>query len=127
MTSQGAGVPYRPGERIPAYQACVLRGNLCIRGADDNSSDERLTEIAVGDSAVFRYVESRQGYRKITIEAEGTGAVAIYLDQRLAGTVEIENGCQKSCSIQAVAGKYEMELRIQKAERLEIRAVTMEY
>ena len=96
MTSQGPGKPFGPGESIMGYQACGLKGKIFIdieeQGA--HKGKEKLTNISAGDEAVFRYVESENGFGQITVEAAGTGKIEVYLAGKLAGTVEIRDGRQ---------------------------------
>ncbi len=87
MTSQGVGAPFAPGEKIMGYQACGLRGSTYIDV--DEQYGEKLTHIADGDEAVFRYVKSAQGFRGIAVTCRGTGTIAVYLDGVCAGTMEI--------------------------------------
>lgn len=124
MSSQGAGEPFAPGEKINGYQACGLHGNIYI-GPDDFFG-EKLTNITVGDEAVFRYVKSEKCYSKIYIEANGNGTIEVMMNDIPAGTVNICNGRQEQNEIAMPAGQYEVKLRFTAAENVEILTLAFE-
>lgn len=127
MTSQGPGAPFGPGECIMGYQACGLKGKLFIDIEEQGAykGKEKLTNISEGDEAVFRYVESENGFGKITVEAAGTGTIEVYLDGNLAGTTKIRNGRQISNEIRMAAGIYELMLRFCEADKMEIYSLVL--
>ncbi len=88
MTSQGPGKPFGPGEPIYGYQACEVHGKCFID--TDGKGSEYLKNIIDGDYAVFRYVQSEQGFSKARIQTEGTGTVTVNLDGTAVGTARIE-------------------------------------
>ncbi|MCI9150030.1 MAG: family 43 glycosylhydrolase [Lachnospiraceae bacterium] len=88
MTSQGAGAPFGPGERIMGYQACGLKGGAYMDA--DEAYGEKLTHIAPGDEAVFRYVKSDEGFRGIGLTCRGCGRIAVYFDEICAGELRIQ-------------------------------------
>lgn len=119
MTSQGAGDPFGAGEEIMGYQACGLKGT--VFSAPDENGTEYLTEISDGDEAVFRYVESENGFSEIRMEAEGSGTVEILMNGKSAGKVRIEGGKQMETQISAEPGLSEVVLKFSGTERLKIR------
>lgn len=122
MTSQGPGKPFGPGECIMGYQACGLKGKLYIDKEDygEYRGKEKLTNISEGDEAIFRYVESENGFGQITVEAAGTGKIEVYMSGKSAGIVEIRNGRQINNEIWVDAGSYELTFKFKEAHELEI-------
>lgn len=118
MTSQGAGAPFAPGEKIMGYQACELRGSVYIDV--DKEWGEKLAHMTAGDEAVFRYVRSEKPYEGICIRARGTGSVEVLLNGEPAGSVQIVDGVQINEKLQAAPGEYELCLRFLQTEELEI-------
>lgn len=55
MTSQGAGPPLNPFEKIEAERACLLHGNVRIEAFSKN--EEELTRINNGDKAAYKYLD----------------------------------------------------------------------
>ena len=84
MTSQGAGEPFGPGEKIRAFRACELHGNICI-APEAHGSEEVLTHIGEGDSASFRYVRTDRAFHRAVLEYSGKGNVRILLDHNTVG------------------------------------------
>lgn len=125
MTSQGIGKPFGPGEIIYGYQACQLSGKTYI-GLDGKGS-EWLTNIAEGDTSVFRYVYSETGFRSVSIEAEGRGIADIYFDEMYAGSVMIE-GTGKARSVLKNPGQgiQTLKLAFRETTALSIVSVTLE-
>ena len=87
MTSQGAGEPFGPGEKIQAFRACELHGSLYI-APEANSSEEALRNIGEGDSASFRYVRTEGIFHRAVPEYSGKGNVRILLNHHIAGTAD---------------------------------------
>ncbi|HIY00247.1 MAG TPA: family 43 glycosylhydrolase [Candidatus Blautia faecipullorum] len=129
MTSQGIGDPFAPGEKIMGYQACGLKGNCCIDVDNDYGYEEKLTRISDGDEAVFRYVKSEAAWKGIEITCTGGGVVSVFLNGEKAG--EVHASCEKgtiqtmSAPINMDAGEYELLLRFEKPEELEVLSVTL--
>ena len=125
MTSQGVGMPFAPGEKIMGYQACQLKGTVYI-GVNNacRENSERLMNISDGDEAVFRYVKSEEAWKEINVACVGKGNIRIFMDGRLAGSVTADGDRDKVSSIsgkiQMPAGQYELALRFEKTEALEI-------
>ncbi len=130
MTSQGLGEPFAPGETIMGYQACGLSGTVFIGINEDAETKEqypeKLMNISVGDEMIFRYVKSEAGYYRLGIRAIGSGRLTILLNDTESGEVIIENGVQIADVICAPAGEYELKLRVEKAESLEILEVALQ-
>lgn len=123
MTSQGVGQPFTLGEKIMGYQACELHGDVMIDV--DEEFGEKLTQIAVDDLITFRYVESRTGFQQIKLDATGSGKLQILFDGKEAGTIVIANGQQLTNEINMALGKYELTLRVEAADGLEIYAIEL--
>ena len=123
MTSQGAGEPFAPGERILGYQACGLKGGCYIDV--DADYGEKLTHISQGDEAVFRYVRSGDGWKEIGMRCNGSGEIEVYFGCRLAGTVIVEQGACRCGAFAMEAGEYELTLRFRKAQGLEVLEFTL--
>ncbi len=130
MTSQGVGEPFAPGEAIMGYQACGLKGTVFIGLNEDEVTKtqypEKLTRISAGDEIIFRYVKSETGYSRLSIKAAGSGKITVLLNAAEAGTVTVENRVQTADAISAEAGEYEVKLRIDSCENLEILEITLE-
>ncbi len=123
MTSQGAGEPFAPGEAIFGYQACGVKGGAYI-GLDEEYEEALLA--ADGESqAVFRYVRSEKDYSGVEIEASGSGAIEIWMNDTVAGNVEIRDGKQVSGAIKVPAGEYEVTLKISDANALVVKKLTL--
>ncbi len=118
MTSQGAGEPFVPGERILGYQACGLKG-CCYIDADADYG-EKLAHICQGDEAVFRYVRSGDGWKEIGMRCNGSGEIEVYFGHRLAGTVNVEQGECRCGAFAMEAGEYELTLKFRKSQGLEV-------
>ena len=123
MTSQGIGDPFGPGEDIFGYQACGLTGT-CYIGLG-GPYEELLTQISEGDTAIFRYVKSQTGWSKIALEADGSGEIAVYFGDHLAGTILVEHGVQTTTEIHAPAGEAELKLVFKHTDGLTIQKITL--
>ncbi len=123
MTSQGAGKPFGPGEIIMGYQACELHGKLYT--GTDESYGEKLCHIRPGDEAVFRYVTNENDFTGIEITAAGSGMIDIFMDDKLAGTLEIQKGKACVSALQAPAGTHELRLRFSRSHKLEIYSLSL--
>jgi len=123
MTSQGAGRPFNIGEKIDAYRACELFGSVYIYPL--NGDYEGLIGIQNGDTAIFRYVDWKQGPCAVSIEAKGSGEIQIYLDNQsdLAGSIKVCNGAIVSSYFQGTAGMHEVKLTFHRASDLEIYSI----
>ena len=69
---------------------------------------------------IFRYVKSERDFQSLIIKAEGSGCIEIWMNDRKAGKVEIQNGQQLRNEIFMEAGEYELMLRFLSAEKLEV-------
>lgn len=123
MTSQGAGQPFGPGERIMGYQACGLKGGVYIDADPDGS--ERLVNIGPGDEVIFRYIKSDSPIRELSACGAGNGTADILLNGRNAGTLKIADGQGQCRELNAPAGQYELALRFTDANGLCIRELIL--
>lgn len=74
MTSIGMGEAYRKGERIHAYEACLVHGNAYVE-------DGVLVVKKGTGTAVYRYAEERNRKQKeISWQGSGTGLVKAIID-----------------------------------------------
>lgn len=124
MTSQGIGAPFGIGETIYGYQACQLFGEVYI--APDNNGREWLTNISDGDEAIFRYVESEEGFDGISVEAEGEGIVDVYMDTVLVGSVIVKETLSQGNLKNVGFGKKELKLVFRKTQDLKIISLTLQ-
>jgi hypothetical protein len=104
MTSQGAGAPFAPGERIPAFTACELHGGAYI-GVFNGS--EAIINAGDGDFAVFRYVKNDSLIRKFYCNAEGTGEIELWLDGTMYGKANI---ISKKQEVNVPPGTHEIKI-----------------
>jgi arabinoxylan arabinofuranohydrolase len=118
MTSQGVGEPFRKGEPLMGYQACELQGTVYI-DVDDNYG-EKLTNLSVGDTIYFRYIEVQEAFRTIDIKASGSGVIKLLFNEQQVGYVKISDGKQIASSLFCEAGTYELVVKIEEEENLEL-------
>ena len=129
MTSQGAGEPFAPGEKIMGYQACEVKGKLFI-GPDGPDAAECLQNISHKDEAVFRYVRSQGPYSRAEVCAKGTGVIELLMDGRLVGSVSCTGSAggryqTVSAGLNCPPGLYTLTLRFKKPKDLRIWSVTL--
>jgi len=93
MTSQGAGPPLNPLEKIEAERACLLHGNVRIEAISGN--EEALVKIQNRDKACFKYVDFNRDISRFTARvrsAKSEGSIGVHIDQpwgKRLGTLEI--------------------------------------
>ena len=122
MTSQGAGEAFSQGEVIMGYQACGLKGSVYIDAVSGNGGEAReaLVNIKPGDEVVFRYVKDARKFESLTVKAEGSGCMEVWMDEEKAGEIVVENGRQLNENIAAKAGEYELKLRFVEADGMRL-------
>lgn len=125
MTSQGPGLPFGPGEKIMGYQACELTGKAYIDV--DGQDSEWLTNIADGDTAMFRYVQSVDGFTKVNFVTLGKGTIHVLLDGVEVGTaVIVEDGESEVVLMESKSGKMmELTLKFEKVDELKVVELTL--
>ena len=127
MTSQGPGAPFAPGEKLMGYQACGLKGSIYI--GTDELFGEKLTNIANGDEAVFRYVKNDREYESISLTCAGKGKIQVLLNGKLCAEADIDAGCGQTgiftLAMKAPAGEYELVLRMKQPQALEIMEIVL--
>ena len=136
MTFQGVGNPFAPGETMMGYQACELHGKVYIgveeqlKDSAGNCYEEKLTNLHAGDEIYFRYVESAKDWTKVRLITAGSGKVTVWMNGKIAGSITVEGktGITKltEAEIGMPAGRYEVVLKVDAAEGLEIFEVTVE-
>jgi arabinoxylan arabinofuranohydrolase len=100
MTSQGAGPPLNPLEKIEAERACLLHGNVRIEAISGN--EEALVKILNRDKACFKYVDFNRDIARFTARvrsAKGGGSIGIHIDQpwgKRLGTLEIPESANEA-------------------------------
>jgi len=114
MTSQGAGSPLEANSTIDAERACLLNGNVRIQAFSE--SEEELGKIQNGDYAGYKYINFRDGVKKLKMRvAPGAnpGRIDIGIDNIWGpsiGIIEVSgNGNLKSwttytCDLKSVNG-----------------------
>ncbi len=122
MTSQGPGKPFGNGEALMGYQACGVTGK-CFIGLDGKGS-EWLTNIADGDTAVFRYIESTDGFTGVELCGCGSGQVTVYLNDQPAAVLNVENGKARADFSVPQRGMYEVTLKFQNPMELSVQSLT---
>lgn len=129
MTSQGIGDPFVSGEKIMGYQACGLKGSCYIDVDGEHGYEEKLTNICDGDEAVFRYVKSEMPWKEIELSCTGSGMVSVFLNGEKAGEIKVSGQKGSICTLCAPiamdAGEYELMLRFEKSEEMELMTVTL--
>ena len=129
MTSQGTGDPFAPGERIQGYQACGMKGSCYIDVDREYGFEEKLTDLCDGDEVIFRYVKSVKPWKGIELTCTGSGRVLVFLNGEEAGRITVlgEKGKVQTVSapITMDAGEYELMLRFEKPDEMEVMAVTL--
>lgn len=129
MTSQGIGNPFTPGERIMGYQACGMKGSCYIDIDREYGFEEKLVNLCDGDEVVFRYVKNADSWKGIELICTGSGLVLVFLNGKEAGTVNVFGEKAKVQTVRAPitmdAGEYELMLRFEKPEGMELMAVTL--
>ncbi|MDO4622910.1 MAG: family 43 glycosylhydrolase [Eubacteriales bacterium] len=121
MTSQGPGKPFGNGEMIMGYQACGVTGK-CYIGLDGADS-EWLTNIEEGDTAVFRYIESAEGFTGVELDGVGSGQVTVLLNDQPAAVLTVEDGKAKAAFAEVKKGNFEVVLKFEKADELSVRSL----
>lgn len=104
MTSQGAGEPFAPGERIPAFTACELHGSAYIDVFHDS---EAVVNIGDGDSVIFRYVKNQSAIREFNFNVRGSGEIEIWLNDRIYGRADI---ISQKLAVNIPPGNYELKI-----------------
>ena len=136
MTSQGVGNPFAPGETMMGYQACELHGKVYIgveeqlKDSAGNCYEEKLTNLHAEDEIYFRYVESAKDWTKVRLITAGSGKVTVWMNGKIAGSITVEGKTRitklTEAEIGMPAGRYEVVLKVDAAEGLEIFEVTVE-
>ena len=127
MTSQGAGDPLGPGERIMGYQACEVHGGCRIDA--DAEYGEVLTGLKAGSRAVFRYVKSRRAWTGVRVQACGSGTLRLLMSGREAGRVSMDGDVdayrETEGALSMEEGEYELEIEVVSADRLRIASLEL--
>ncbi|WP_462409524.1 family 43 glycosylhydrolase [Neobacillus sp. Marseille-QA0830] len=124
MTTQGAGKPFAIYEKIEAYRACQLSGNVYL--APSKNADEVLTGISDEDEAIYRYVKWEAPVNRVLIEGAGSGEIHIFLDNQneASGSVTIKEGLIVESAFYGDSGKHEIRLQFRNVQALEIQSLT---
>ena len=91
---------------------------------------EKLTHISDGDTAVFRYVKSNDGWSRVRLRVSGTGRIQIWLGDKKAGTVSLSpdgsDAGEVCAALDGPGGEYELKLVFDNPCGLEVISVTLE-
>ncbi len=109
MTSQGAGPPLNPYEKIDAERACLLHGNVRIEAF--SGSEEKLAKIHNRDKAGYKYLDFKNGSTKFIARikpGKQGGSINVYIDQpwgKKLGTLQVpgnqsDEWIELSCDIE---------------------------
>jgi arabinoxylan arabinofuranohydrolase len=80
MTSQGAGVPFAPGEQIDGWRACQVRGGGFVGSVDRH---ERLTLPRAGAGGTYRYLRNETPISQAELTVHGSGSVIVRVGQHV--------------------------------------------
>jgi arabinoxylan arabinofuranohydrolase len=103
MTTQGAGGPINPLERMDAARACLMSGHVRVTCSRPPSNEpvEYLASIKDGDSATWRYFDftgkNVTGFTCKTLGRNLAGRIELHLDKAdgdLIGTCDIAPGAE---------------------------------
>lgn len=107
MTSQGAGLPFVCGERIPGNMACEVSGGSYVV---DKKDERSFVRIRKGGTATFRYIASERRIQKATLFGEPETPVRIWMNGRLAG----KGNSAQAIDLNVEAGNYEVSIECEK-------------
>lgn len=121
MTSQGLGNPFKLADVIMGYQACELHGQVYIDVEAERGIGEKLTNLTMGDSVLYRYLNFDEAPKHAELTAQGTGKLAVFQDGSEIGELSIKDGQQLSKVVQGVRNsRSEVELKCLESQGLEI-------
>jgi arabinoxylan arabinofuranohydrolase len=117
--------PFQPGEIIYGYQACELAGKVYID--IDGKGSEWLTNISHKDTAIFRYVDNREGFIEAIFHTQGSGTIRVCLDDFEVGTVRVmKDGLQKiPLKTNVVGAIQELKLIFEEPDGLKVISVIL--
>lgn len=108
QTSSGAGESLPASERLPAYLACELRGNVRKSGDFRKEMNLLLTDIHHGDAAIYRYLSfDGEDAFTITMQADNNCRVELYLDGKYHADMKIPAASEPAaytCKIPPIHG-----------------------
>jgi arabinoxylan arabinofuranohydrolase len=114
MTTQGAGGPLNPYEKLDAERACLLHGNVRVEAF--SNKEEQLTKIKNGDKAAYKYIafDGKNATFKARISAgKNGGVINVHIDQpwgKKLGTLNIPGTSadtewqELSCPVESAEG-----------------------
>ena len=109
MTSQGAGQPYAPGEKIPAYQACEVGSGAYIDGGTTESQPP-FVQLCAGGSAVFRYFRCESPCSKARLRCSGKGKAALLAGEKTVCLFDVQSAGSTEAAAELPAGQWELTL-----------------
>ena len=104
MTSQGPGLPYAPGDLIPAFETCGLTGTARIAPF---GTGEAILDMSSGDVATFRYLENLTPITSVEIMGQGTGELDVIVDSVSVGSLHVGS----SVAVHVCPGVHEVSIR----------------
>lgn len=126
MTSQGAGLPFGPGDTMCCYHHCGGTGTAYLdrylapaARQFDADGDEILTAIGEGDTICYRYFETAQELHTLQCEALGSGTIRLYAGDTEVGHAVIEDGNQTASVCALLPGRHTLTLEFTDCQALQ--------
>jgi arabinoxylan arabinofuranohydrolase len=119
MTSQGAGAPFAPGERIASFHACGLTGHARLMPRGESES---LVGIEDGDTATFRYVKNDAPLTSLTIQGTGSCRVRVLAGGRSVARFAVEGATSEELAVPP--GLHEVVLLFEDPDDYEFEGMT---
>ena len=113
MTSQGAGLPLKPNEVIPAIAACEFGGNAYL--AETETGECVIVADGAG-SATFRYLSCDKELTALEMSCSGEADVSVLIDGVRTGV----GSTMQTISVQIQPGIHEVSLMIENAKEFSI-------
>ena len=124
MTSQGAAGPLDAFKTVHAARACWMKGNIRIRGMEENLMKEELGAIHSGDEAVWKYLDFGKGARKVAVKVKSGlgGKIVFKADDKVLGSVSVPADADWTVyetSVEAVKGIHALSVECSGSEAAE--------
>ncbi len=113
MTSQGAGKPFEPGERIPAIAACEFGGGAYLKEIDGGGC---VIHAQSSGSATFRYIQCAEELTALEVHSSENVDILVCSDGVCVG----KGSSADLIPVKIPPGLHEITLEIANAEPIEI-------